>query len=89
LWLFPFGVLVIRSGFIPKVLGALLLLASLAYPVESSFILLAPQHRDLIASIVTLPMAIGELSMVLWLLIRSVQRPPAESERSRPALASD
>ena len=31
LWLFPFGMLVIRSGFIPRVLGFLLMIAGVGY----------------------------------------------------------
>jgi len=31
LWLFPFGILVIRSHFIPRILGYLLFLAALGY----------------------------------------------------------
>ncbi len=38
LWLFPFGMLVIQSGFIPRVLGVLLLIAGSAY-LASSFCL--------------------------------------------------
>jgi hypothetical protein len=32
LWLFPFGLLIVRSGFIPKVLGLLVLCAGTAHP---------------------------------------------------------
>src|SRR5712691_5587549 len=44
LWLFPFGMLVIRSGFIPRVLGVLLLIAGSAYVVNSFTSLLLPRY---------------------------------------------
>src|SRR5260370_6146256 len=36
LWLFPFGILIIRSGFIPRFLGVLLFIARSAYIFSSS-----------------------------------------------------
>src|SRR6266478_2586462 len=66
LWLFPFGVLVIRSGFIPRVLGFLLFIAGFGY-VASSFTSLLPYAPfvDRFASVLTL----GELPIIFWLLI--------------------
>ena len=73
LWLFPFGVLVIQSRFIPRILGALLIVSGCSYLLETFVVLLAPQHRETLAVVLTLPMALGELSMVLWLLIKGVR----------------
>jgi hypothetical protein len=66
LWLFPFGILVIRSGFIPRVLGFLLFIAGFGY-VASSFTSLLPYapFLDRFASVLTL----GELPIIFWLLI--------------------
>jgi len=69
LWLFPFGILVIRSGFIPRFLGILLIIACFGYLIDSFTFLLLPQYGHLVSSVATIPEAIGELSMVLWLLI--------------------
>src|SRR5712692_55623 len=44
LWLFPFGMLVIRSGFIPRVLGVLLMIAGSAYLVSSFTSVLLPRY---------------------------------------------
>src|SRR5216684_7498084 len=48
LWLFPFGMLVIRSGFIPRVLGVLLLIAGSAYVVTSFTSLLLPRYAHVV-----------------------------------------
>lgn len=69
LWLLPLGALVIRSGFAPRPIGVLLILAGIAYVIDSFTALLLPQYRPL-TSIAALPFeAAGELSMVGWLLI--------------------
>jgi Domain of unknown function (DUF4386) len=34
LWLLPFGILVYKSGFIPRILGVLLIIDSFAYPIS-------------------------------------------------------
>lgn len=76
LWLFPFGMLVIRSGFIPKPLGWFLLAGGLSYLVDSSLALLAPQHRIAVSMFLMLPLALGEFSMIFWLLIKGVRARP-------------
>ena len=79
LWLFPFGYLVIKSGFIPKILGVLLMIGCFSYLIDSSFALLIPKHRDIVTNILMLPLSAGELSMILWLLIKGVnEKSPAK-----------
>jgi hypothetical protein len=67
LWLFPFGILVIRSGFIPRVLGVFLILAGFPYLVSAFTTLVLPQYAHL-SRFLTVFEA-GELPMLLWLLI--------------------
>ena len=69
LWLLPLGALVIGSGFAPRVLGFLLILAGLAYLASSLTSLLLPQYRQLASGVGTPFEAVGELSMIAWLLI--------------------
>jgi hypothetical protein len=69
LWLFPFGLLAIRSGFVPKPLGVLLLLGGAAYVADSSLALFAPELRAEASTWLMMPLALGELAMVLWLLV--------------------
>jgi hypothetical protein len=68
LWLFPFGMLVIRSSFIPRVVGVLLIIAGVAY-VVGSFASLALPRYALLVSQVGGPLALGEVPIVFWLLI--------------------
>jgi len=68
LWLFPFGILVIRSGFIPRVLGFLLMMAGFAYPVNSFTSLLLPQYADTVSQF-AMVLYFGELPIIFWLLI--------------------
>jgi hypothetical protein len=76
LWLLPLGALVIGSGFAPRTLGVLLILAGLAYPAVSFTALLLPQYGPFV-SLVALPFeAAGELPMIAWLLITGVKAEP-------------
>jgi hypothetical protein len=74
-WLFPLGWLVLRSGFLPRFLGWLLLLDGVAVLVWFLQALLAPGYPA-----ISYPSwAIGfiaEVSLALWLLIKGV--PPEE-----------
>jgi hypothetical protein len=49
LWLFPFGMLVISSGFFPKILGVLLILAGSAYLVGSFASIALPAQRQFVS----------------------------------------
>lgn len=69
LWLFPFGLLVIRCGFIPRLLGYLLLLAGAGYVASSLTTLVFPQYAPLVGKI-TMPLQFGELPIIFWLAIR-------------------
>jgi hypothetical protein len=73
LWLFPFGMLVIRSGFIPRVLGVLLIAGCFSYLVDSAIALLVPQYRSVLAGVLMLPLALGEFGSIFWLLIKGVR----------------
>lgn len=72
LWLLPFGVLVFRSGFLPRVLGVWLVINCFAYLVMSLSGLLSPQYYDLVFRIAS-PFLLGEVAMMLWLLIRGAK----------------
>jgi hypothetical protein len=74
LWLVPFGMLVIRCGFIPRVLGFLLFAAAGGYLVYSFAALVVPQVEATVTSI-AMPLEIGELPIVLWLLIWGAKTP--------------
>jgi Domain of unknown function (DUF4386) len=73
LWLIPFGQLVYKSGFIPRIFGILLIIAGIAYIVDSSTFMLFPNYRAFVNQPTLLLVAIGEISITLWLLIKGVK----------------
>jgi hypothetical protein len=81
LWLFPFGALVMRSRFLPRVLGILLLVNGVAYLVVSLTSLLLPAYEGVVSSAAT-PALLGEVWIMLWLLIRGAN--PKASAASAP-----
>ena len=76
LWLFPFGYLVLRSGFLPKILGQLLILGCLGYVIDVFGELFVPAYADAaISRFVRLPASVGEIGTCLWLLIVGARVP--------------
>ncbi|MGH6889873.1 MAG: DUF4386 domain-containing protein [Rhizomicrobium sp.] len=68
LWLFPFGLLVIRSGFIPRLLGVALIIAGVGYVAESASVILLPNLDDAVNAIARL-LELGELPIIFWLMV--------------------
>lgn len=68
LWLFPLGLLVYRSGFIPRIFGVVLIVSCFAYVAKSLAPFAAFQYQDAIIRWTAIPSA-GELLFMLWLLI--------------------
>jgi len=68
LWFFPFGILVIRSGFIPRILGYLLFLAPFGYLPSSLAFLLLPSYGPVIETFTSV-LPVCEVPIILWLLI--------------------
>jgi hypothetical protein len=66
------GWLVYRSGFFPKILGALLALAGLGYFAQSYGAIVAPGAADLLETVVLVFAIPGELAFALWLLIKGI-----------------
>lgn len=74
LWLFPFGMLVIRSVFIPRLLGVLLLIAGSAYLVVAFTTLALPRYAPLVSRFVS-PLVAAELPIIFWLVIWGARAP--------------
>src|SRR5438132_4273148 len=72
LWLFPLAALVIKSGFLPRLLGFWLVINGFAYLTTSFTGLLLPQYEDLVSNI-TFPALLGELAFMLWLVIKGAK----------------
>ena len=76
LWLLPFGWLVYKSGFIPRIFGVLLILNGIAYVILSFTFILFPESQTLVSK-VTMPFLFsGELPIILWFLIKGVKEQP-------------
>jgi len=82
LWLFPFGILVIQSRFIPRVLGYLLFLAALGYLASSVTFLLLPSYGDLVDKFAT-KLTLCELPIILLLLIWGAKVQPTSADSVR------
>ncbi len=78
LWLFPFGVLVMRSRFLPRILGVLLLIACFGYLASSLALLLLPAYGQIVSRF-AMVLALGELPIILWLLIKGAKVQPFDA----------
>jgi len=76
LWLLPFGLLVYKSGFIPRVLGVWLLINGAAYVALSLTGLLSPERYSGVFR-AAFPLLMGELAIQLWLLIVGARPKPS------------
>ena len=89
LWLFPFGTLVIRCGFIPRFLGYLLWIAAFGYLIDSFTVLVLPAYRQ-VANQLVMILELGELPIIFWLLIWGARVPasvaPETAQRATAAL---
>ena len=88
LWLLPFGGLVFRSGFIPRILGVLLLVAGSGYVVSTLTFFLLPDYFSVASLLMMLAGAAGEGSIVAWLLIKGARREPIEDKARVAGVAS-
>ena len=74
LWLFPFGYLVYKSGFLPKVLGVLLMIGCFGYLIDfvAGFLSVGYNKSD-ISNYLILPASIGEMGTCLWMLFIGIK----------------
>jgi len=61
-WLFFFGVLVFKSGFLPRILGVLLIAACFAYLADSLTPLLLPRYAQVVERFASVPLTHGRTS---------------------------
>jgi hypothetical protein len=75
LWLIPYGLLVCKSRFLPRILGVWLIIACFAYLTLSFTGFLFPAYEDRAGNIAQ-PLLLGELATMLWLLIMGANEKP-------------
>ena len=68
------GYLFLRSTYLPKILGALLILGGAGFFLRTTTYLLAPRYSS---PLMLLPMALAGIPLLLWLLIRGGRIQPA------------
>ena len=66
------GYLVYKSGYLPRILGVLLVVAAFGYLIDSFGNFLLPQYDAIYAPAVVVAALLGELPFALWLLIKGV-----------------
>ena len=77
LWLVPLGYLAYKSAMFPRALGIMLIIAGACYLVGLLAVFLVPDSGEKINTIVTIPSAIAEISMLGYLLVMGVKTPKA------------
>jgi hypothetical protein len=80
LWLLPFGLLIFRSGFIPRILGVLLIVGCFADLAISVTSLLFPAYAHIANKLLVL--GVGEILIILWLLIKGAKVQPLDAQAS-------
>jgi hypothetical protein len=82
LWLLPFGILVYKSGFLPRILGVWLVLNCFAYVAQCVTGIVWPQYVETIENL-AFPVQFGEVAIMLWLIIMGAR--PSLSFMPRPS----
>jgi len=77
LWLFPFGYLVFKSGFLPKFLGICLMLGCFGYLFDTLGRIVFINYFN--TRLIILPASIGEIGICLWLLIAGIKEKKIQS----------
>jgi len=72
-WLLPFGLLVYKSGFIPKIFSYCLVFGFVCWVADSVTFILFPAYHSIVADIVMKAGWIGEMPILFWLLIKGVR----------------
>lgn len=73
LWLLPLGILVYRSGFIPRLLGVFVLVAGCSYLVSAATYFAFPVYYGIVFWGAAPLYGLGEISIIGWLLIKGAR----------------
>lgn len=68
LWLFPLGLLIWRSGFIPRLVGVCVMASGVGYLVGAVASLLMPALKPIVGDL-PLILGVGEPILILWLVV--------------------
>ncbi|NOY37617.1 MAG: DUF4386 domain-containing protein [Chlorobi bacterium] len=83
LWLFPLGYLVFKSGFLPKIIGILLMIGCFGYLISFIQGFLFPNIQNTLwTNPVLIVTHVAELFLMLWLLVMGVNKGNWEKRKS-------
>jgi hypothetical protein len=82
------GVLVFRSGFMPRLVGVLMMFAGLGWLTNTFAALIDPPFARSLQPYILAPGGVGELSLMLWLLFVGVNGPKWETRAMAAATAA-
>lgn len=77
---FFWGYLILKSGYFPKILGALLIICAFCYITNSFAWFLAPKFAAILIPAILIPCFIAEASLCLWLIVKGVNIPKWERQ---------
>ena len=72
LWLLPLAYLTYHSNFFPKIIAYVLVISAIGYLVDSLSFLINQDLHTALRNYLSIPEALGEVTMLLWLLIKGV-----------------
>ncbi len=75
LWLFPLAFLAYKSNMFPKIIAVVLVISGVGYIIDSVSFLINQEIHNTLSNFLSLPEALGEVIMLLWLLIKGVSKP--------------
>lgn len=75
LWLFPLAVLTYQSNFFPKIIAIVLVISGIGYIVDSLCFLIDQNIHTMLKNYLSIPEALGEMVMLLYLLIFGMSKP--------------
>lgn len=78
LWLFPLGYLIYRSGYFPRILGVLMIIAGFGYLIDFFTHFLLPNYETI--DPVLEVMTIGETIFMAWVLLKGAKIPKINPE---------
>jgi Domain of unknown function (DUF4386) len=76
LWLIPLGQLILKSGYLPRIIGIFLILGGIAYVIEVMDYILLSEKLSFITDYFAFLYSVAELSTVFWLLVKGVKTNP-------------
>ncbi|PZG13386.1 DUF4386 domain-containing protein [Micromonospora craterilacus] len=83
LWLVPMGWCVLRSGWLPRTLGWVLVAGGAGYVLSTFVTYLAP-GAGIVADLLVIPASVGEFWMLGYLIIWGVRRPAQPGDTGSP-----